>query len=66
MSSLIVSTEPTNSFRFASQNNEFAATRFTETFVEFGGNRLHFVEGGQGAPLLLVPGGPKPGWRGGK
>jgi len=59
LSSLSVSTQPTNGFRFASQNDEFAATGFTERFVEFGGNRLHFVEGGQGTPLLLVPGWPQ-------
>jgi hypothetical protein len=45
-------------FRFASEEAAFAAA-FADKFAEIEGDRIHFVEGGAGTPLLLVPGCPQ-------
>lgn len=35
---------------------------FTNKYVEVNGTKLHYVEGGQGQPLILIPGYPETWW----
>lgn len=35
---------------------------FTNNFAEVNGTKLHYVEGGQGLPLILIPGYPETWW----
>ncbi|MDO6519405.1 alpha/beta fold hydrolase [Zobellia uliginosa] len=35
---------------------------FTNNYVEVNGTRLHYVKGGQGEPLILIPGYPETWW----
>jgi pimeloyl-ACP methyl ester carboxylesterase len=48
----------TEGFQFAAEEATFAAA-FADKFAEIEGDRIHFVEGGAGTPLLLVPGWPQ-------
>ncbi|BAV05464.1 Pimeloyl-ACP methyl ester carboxylesterase [Filimonas lacunae] len=35
---------------------------FSNNYIETNGTRLHYVEGGEGAPLVLIPGWPETWW----
>jgi pimeloyl-ACP methyl ester carboxylesterase len=53
-----MTTTSTEGFRFAAEEASFADA-FSEKFAEIESDRIHFVEGGAGTPLLLVPGWPQ-------